>query len=154
MSAAQIPPEKLKELQALQVEYEQLKNLQTTLALQLESLKSEITETDLAIKELQQLKEEEKDALVPMGPVLVKAKLQKKVLYPLGADVFVALSSEEAAKKLEERKKNLEEQLKVLEAELAKVNQALASIEAKVAEVYRGLSGAGKAQGGTKESGK
>ena len=153
MSQPQIPKEKLAELQTLQAQYEQLKAFQTTLAVELERLRGSLQDTDIAIKELEELKEE-KESLVPMGPVLVKSKLQTKVLYPLGVNVYMATSPEEAAKRLKERKKALEEELKVLEAELAKVAQALASIEAKVAEVYRGLSVAGQAKEGAEEPGK
>ena len=149
----QIPKEKLSELQALQRQYEQLRALQTTLAVELERLKGAIQDADVAIKELEQLKEE-KEALVPLGPVLVKAKLQTKALYPLGANVYLATTPEDAAKRLEENKKKIEEEMKLLEAELAKVSQALASIEAKVAEIYRGLTVAGQAEEGSKESGK
>jgi len=152
VSQPQIPKEKLAELQALQVQYEQLKALQTALAVELERVRRELQDAEVAEKELAELKEE-KESLIPMGPVFVKATLKTKVLYPLGANVFLATSPEDAVKRLEERKKALQEEGKVLEAELGKVSQALASIEAKVAELYRGLNVAGQAQEGAKELG-
>ncbi|ABU82353.1 prefoldin, alpha subunit [Ignicoccus hospitalis KIN4/I] len=147
-----VPQEKLEELQKLQREYEQLRALQASLAVEVERLNAFKKDAELAAGELEELKEE-KEALVPMGPVFVKSKLQTKVLYPLGANVYLSTKPEEAVQRLKEDKKKIEEQLKLLEAELAKVTQALTSIEARVAEIYRELNVAGAPKEGTQGTG-
>ena len=148
-----VPKEKLEELQRLQAEYERLRALQTTLTLEVERLAKFKTDTELAIKELEELGEG-REALVPLGPVLVKSKLEPSVLYPLGANIYLKTDPKDAKKRLDEKKKEVEEELKLLQAELAKVGKAMSSIEAKVAEIYRELSLARASQAGAEGTGK
>jgi len=129
------------ELLALQSEYEKQLILYENLRSQVDALKALAKDYEITINELEELKEG-KEALVPMGSVLVKANLHEKVLVPLGANFYNAMKPSEAVEKIKEYKKKVEEDAKLLENELAKISQNIAALETKISELSAKLKAA------------
>ena len=122
------------ELLALQSEYEKQSILYENLRSQIDALKALAKDYETTINELEDL-EEGKEALVPMGSVLVKANLHGSVLVPLGANFYITMKPSDAIEKLKEYKKKVEEDIKFLENELAKLSQNIASLETRINEI-------------------
>ena len=134
MSAKEDVQQLYSELLALQSEYEKQLILYENLKSQIDALRALAKDYETTINELEELKEG-KEALVPMGAVLVKANLHEKVLVPLGANFYSTMKPQEAIEKLKEYKNKVEEEARMLEGEMGKLAKNIAAIEAKINEL-------------------
>ena len=104
-----------------------------TLENTIESLTSILTNTRLAIEELNSIKSGEvKEILLPLGDrVLVKAEIKDrtKVLLNLGLGVHRELNIDEAISKLNEYSREIEQEVRRLQAILNQINQRIAMLK-------------------------
>ncbi|HIQ03951.1 MAG TPA: prefoldin subunit alpha [Desulfurococcales archaeon] len=104
-----------------------------TLENTIESLTSILTNTRLAIEELNSIKSGEvKEILLPLGDrVLVKAEIKDrtKVLLNLGLGVHRELNIDEAISKLNEYSREIEQEVRRLQTILNQINQRIAMLK-------------------------
>jgi prefoldin alpha subunit len=133
------------EVKQLIERYEKLKGLVNIIGTELDNQRSIFGELQSLEDELPKISNG-MESFVPLGIVYVKATLHNKVLVPLGANYFVAMEPKQAVEKVKEIKGTYESSIKDLEKKLAEALQELSAIEGKLAEVHRGMKGAGKTE--------
>ncbi len=137
--------------------FEELKEIGAVIERDLESVRTLIADLEVTKKELDHLKEE-KESLVPLGSVAyVKARIQPKVLVPLGhgrSGYYIALTPEEAKPKIDELIRDLKVREENLQKQLEAIVNEMAAIEKELRRLSEGAKSARETEKGTKESGK
>ncbi len=134
--------EKIKELQAkLQMIYASLEEISKESAV----LDVYISEYSLARKTLKGMEElsGEEEILVPIGGnAYIKASLREKgkVLYHVGAGIYLELSSEEAVKKLDEALSRIEERMSELKERSLSLSKEAEKVRKELGELLKGSS--------------
>ncbi len=133
---------KIKELQAkLQMIYAGLEEISRESAV-LDVYVSEYSLARKTLKGMQELKGGE-EILIPIGGnAYIKAELREKdkILYHVGAGMYLELSSEEAVKKIDEALSRIEERMSELKERSLALSKEAEKIRKELGELLKGSS--------------